>query len=66
MNERLMRVAPASFAKFVTAFEEEKVGPKPGTQQTRQENLLWLVRGPAAGCCWKDPPAMTERRQELP
>ena len=44
MNERLMRVAPSSFAKFVTAFEEQnQVVVKPGTQQTRQETLLWLV-----------------------
>ena len=38
MNERLMRVAPSSFAKFVTAFEE-KTGP-----DGSRDKLLWLVR----------------------
>ena len=62
MNERLMRVAPGSFAKFVTAFEEQKAVPKPGTQITCQDSLLWLVSlqvctGPkgsqaASACPW--------------
>ena len=42
MNERLMRVAPSSFAKFVTAFEE-----RTGPEDSRDNKLLWLVRR----CC---------------
>ena len=42
MNERLMRVAPSSFAKFVTAFEEQDAAEASGDAK-----LLWLVRDPA-------------------
>ena len=34
MNERLMRVAPRSFAEFLYAFEEDN---------GKQADLLWLV-----------------------
>ena len=54
MNERLMRAAPRFFAKFITAFEEDKdetskpgkPGLGPGQKlkaSNADENPLWLV-----------------------
>ena len=52
MNERLMRAAPKYFAKFITAFEEDKQesqkpakpGVKAMTRGDDEGNPLWLVR----------------------
>lgn len=47
MNERLMRAAPKLFAKFITAFEEDKEEPmSPVRSKARsddEETPLWLV-----------------------